>query len=881
ITKDNFVFQYWYLDDINVPYDFSTPVTTNLMINAYWLESFQVTFNPNNDDESIIIDVIEGSQVTRITDVTKEGYTFAYWFSTDDSTPYDFSTPVTDDLALNAKWELTEAGITALINEDIAYVESHLYLSDNQLNFARNGQVNNSFIVWMINSKHIMSNGVLVRISDELEDSTTNITARFLLNNVTIEKVFQIDLALKEVVISDKRSVSFENLTTEYDVIDGSMDLYFEEDGSIPYVKLDDFFGLIEGFIDPEVDFTKTLTSNEYMMEYQYYSVEEDHTYDLILTINTDENTISVNDPGFYWAYVYSTETNYGRHINYLSDYLDESNEEGGDLVFDLDDYGMDALFYEESLVLPFYLTNQLFAGSSYYNVCYNYDSLYGIYSLPKQGSDEYELINTSSMNGEQLPIDLVIHNFNMLAFNLDNFYGLRDILDIETYYDLLYANKTKLLSTSAKTFDNALFDLLYKTFDDPHTSYGSKSYFNSISWEGPSLTSLDQLGPRYRSLYVDGFWAVDDEIMAKWDFYSGSGAAYSENRPLYWFVDDEMTTVVLQLNDFSTSDIDEDNGFNSEMIANSFEGITQSLIPTINFGDKFFYYNSSTQTYDFSEIIIKHADMADYTDYQNALTNFGYVYNAENDFYTHTIDGHPYTLSIVYDAVYQVIYIGLIQAELPSEDIGDVFVTDIEDIIYADSAVYMEFIIEEILEENPLVENIVLDVTANGGGNVGALYRVVGFITDEPFKVTSMNVGTQSKSTSYIQIDGIQSYGNLNWALLTSHATYSAASELATIFMENDFGPILGVQSGGGSASITPVLLPNGTSFTMSSNNLNGYRTGSGTEEDPYVYSPNEFGITVDYEIPIGVNPETDRLYRLIYDNDTLMGYINQYYAD
>jgi len=868
ITKDLYAFEHWYVSDESIPYDFDTPVVSNLTLNAFWLEVFQVTFNKNNDTENMIVDATDGQSVARIADSTKENYTFAYWYITDDSVPYVFDTPITGDLALNAKWEITEAGIIALINQDIAYAEEHLYLSDYQLNYERTGQVNDSFIGWIVSSKYITSNGTLVRISDDTEDSIVAVTAIFTLKSTTIEKTFQIDLALKDVVIAETRSVPFENLTIEYDIADGNLDLYYEEGGSVPYVKLDDFFSLLRGFIDPDIDFTKTITSDEYEMEYQYYDEEEDYTYDLILTINTTENTISVNDPGFYWAYVYSSATNYGRHINYLRDYLDASDEEGGDLVYDLDDYGMDALFYEDSLVIPFNLTNQLFASPNYFNVYYNYDHLYSNYF---QGSDEDNLVGTSSMNGTTLPVDLVIHNFNMLAFNLDNFYGLRDIKEVDTYYDLLYANKTSLLSTRAKTFDNTLFNLIYKTFDDPHTNYASQSYFNFSTWDGPILNSLDQLGPRHRSLYEDGYWAVDDEIHYKWGYADS-------DRPLYWFADDEMKTAVITLNDFYTADITEDSVFNSEIITDLFEGVTQSLVPTMSFGDKFFYFNSGTLDYDFSEILVKHVDVTDYTNYQSVLTSFGYVYDAENDFYTMTINSLPYTLSLSYDEEYSAIYVGIIQAELPSEDIGDIFVTDSSDIAYTDSAVYMEFMLEEIVEASPLVENVILDLTDNGGGNSGALYRVVGFITDQPFKATSINVGTGRKTTSYVQIEGIDSYSSLNWALLTSSATYSAANKLATIFMENQLGPIIGVQPGGGAASITPVLLPNGTEFSMSSNSMYGYRTGAGTEEDPYVYTPNEFGVPVDYSVPIGDDLD-GHLYKLIYDNDTLQGIINDYY--
>jgi hypothetical protein len=59
-------------------------------------------------------------------------------------------------------------------------------------------------------------------------------------------------------------------------------------------------------------------------------------------------------------------------------------------------------------------------------------------------------------------------------------------------------------------------------------------------------------------------------------------------------------------------------------------------------------------------------------------------------------------------------------------------------------------------------------------------------------------------------------------------------------------------VQSGGGACSVTPVLLPNGSIFTMSSNNVLAIRTGSGSVNDPYVYNDTEFGLVPDHVISI-----------------------------
>ncbi len=881
--KEGYQFEYWYLDDVQVEYSFSTPVASDLSLNAYYVEVFEVTFDGQNGEDPVVVEVVSGDSASRIDDPSLDLYTFEYWYVEDDDVAYDFSEPITADLTLNAKWEISEDGIIALINEDIAYAEEHLYLSDYQLNFDRKGGVNNSFVSWIPYSDNISSSGVVVKVASDSDLAAGTVVAKFSLDGKVVEKTFNLDLSLPDVVLTEERSVPFENLTTEYDVANGNLDLYFEEDGSVPYVKIDDFFSLLQGFVDPSVEFSYDITDTTYEMSYVYTDTDTNTDYDLILTVDTVANTISVNDPGFYWAYVYSTETNYGRHIEYMdSEYADSYYSEGQDIIFDLNDYGMDALFYEDHLVLPYYLVNQLFAGSSYYNVYYNYDGLYGIYSLPGAGSEEYETIKTSSVNNSRMPADLVAHNFNMLAFNLDHFYGIRDLNGIESYYDLLYSNKTKFLSTAPDVFDSALDTFIAKTIDEAHTSYGYPSYFNKIDYQpGSSFggSTYEEyfaylntvMGPRVASFYIDGLYAVDDVISAKFNVYGSGWAADSVQKPIYWFVDEAKTTAVLSLNDFNTSDIEEDNAFNSSLLNIAFDHIADQVIPTIGFGDKFFYYNSSSQDENFGEILVKHVTDANVTAYRDALLSFGYTYDSDHDVYTNVLSSQTYTLKLVFDTDSEALYVGIVENEVAAEDLALYFPGDsLNDFFKADSAVFMEMMLEQIVKESPSVESVVLDLTFNTGGNVGALYRVVGFITDDPFKSSSISVDTKSNSTSYIDIDaGIPSYDYLDWGLLISPVTFSAANEMATIFLENDLGPIIGVKSSGGSASITPVLLPSGTAFTMSSNNMNGYRTGSGTEADPYVYHSNEYGIDPTYPTDI-----TE-----LYDEAKILDALAQYY--
>ena len=841
--------------------------------------TYTVTFNSDGGTAVTSLTVDENALVTEPANPTKEGYVFEYWYVTDSEVEYDFTTPVTSNITLTASWaldvpsELTDA---EKIQLDIADVEALMFVDEYQLNLPSKGRASRSSIKWTSSSNYISSTGYIIPIPATETATTGRITGEFTLNGVKVTRTYDIPLApMREVEIAETRSVSFENLTTEYTVADGDVNLYFEEDGSVPYIKLVDFFALLEGFIDPEVELTFTKGEGTLEIFYQYYDEDEDVTYDLILTVNAEDNTIITNDPGFYWAYVYSTETNYGRHITYDTDNPDNHYVEGTDVVYDLDLYNMDIAVYDGDVVLPYYIVNQLFAGSSYYNVYFNNDGLFGIYSLPQEGTMEYRTIKTSTMNNKKMPADLLVHTFNMLAFDLDYFYGLKDIMEVDTYYDLLYSQRNKILNNDPEEFDYAIRDLLLKSIDEPHTSYGYPSYYNKSDWSGPEQNDLNYYGARFQSWYYAGYVAVDNVIGATWGEAASGWNASSSARPHYWFLDD--VTVMLNLDDFNTADIEESATYDAILANNVLKTPDISVVlPVINQGTKYFYYNNSDDKNNKLEVLVKGLSASDVTTYGDALVALGYTYVLETTTNLSKINGYyqllipaddlnaaqSYMVQIAYDEDMNLFYLGVMNKVPTSFTATWPFVVDFADIVNSDSAVYMEMMLDQIMVLSPNLENIILDLSWNTGGNIGALYRIVGFITDQPFEVSGIDRDTGGMSTSHILIEGIPSYAHLNWALLITPVTFSAANEMATIFMANDLGPIVGKTSGGGACSITPILLPNGTAFTMSSNNIGAYRTGTGTEQDPYVYQNNEFGITPDYAIDIN----------LIYDAETLL---------
>jgi uncharacterized repeat protein (TIGR02543 family) len=96
---------------------------TNVVLVAQWLDisTYVVTFNYTYGDGGVTrvveTDVEEGSTVWAPVEPKRLGYTFLGWFKADAEKAFDFSTPITDDVTLIARWELKVYTVSYNLNE--------------------------------------------------------------------------------------------------------------------------------------------------------------------------------------------------------------------------------------------------------------------------------------------------------------------------------------------------------------------------------------------------------------------------------------------------------------------------------------------------------------------------------------------------------------------------------------------------------------------------------------------------------------------------------------------------------------------------------------------------------------------------------------------
>ena len=122
-VKEGYIFIGWFEDEII--FDFDTPITKDHILYADWeiieIATYTVTFIDGTNVEEVEVD--EGEMVTEPEDPIRDGFSFEGWFEEGATEKFDFDTPITADITLNAKWATT----TITNSDDIFAPELKIY----------------------------------------------------------------------------------------------------------------------------------------------------------------------------------------------------------------------------------------------------------------------------------------------------------------------------------------------------------------------------------------------------------------------------------------------------------------------------------------------------------------------------------------------------------------------------------------------------------------------------------------------------------------------------------------------------------------------------------------------------------------------------------
>lgn len=108
LTEEGYTFDGWYTDDnYSKKFDFTKPIKSNTTVYAKWTANdYEVSFITEHGNAPTSQNVPYNGTATDPGKLKAEGYTFIGWYADEaHKTKFDFSTPITGDTKIYARWE--------------------------------------------------------------------------------------------------------------------------------------------------------------------------------------------------------------------------------------------------------------------------------------------------------------------------------------------------------------------------------------------------------------------------------------------------------------------------------------------------------------------------------------------------------------------------------------------------------------------------------------------------------------------------------------------------------------------------------------------------------------------------------------------------------
>ena len=122
LEKDGYIFLEWQLD--GEKYNFSNPVTEDLILTAKWMKEEYITINYNTDSIYKIdsIEILKGSVLENIPFAYKDGYEFIGWYI--DDKLYN-KEPLYNNVILTAKYNVKKINDEYKVKDNVLIIDSY------------------------------------------------------------------------------------------------------------------------------------------------------------------------------------------------------------------------------------------------------------------------------------------------------------------------------------------------------------------------------------------------------------------------------------------------------------------------------------------------------------------------------------------------------------------------------------------------------------------------------------------------------------------------------------------------------------------------------------------------------------------------------------
>lgn len=195
------------------------------------------------------------------------------------------------------------------------------------------------------------------------------------------------------------------------------------------------------------------------------------------------------------------------------------------------------------------------------------------------------------------------------------------------------------------------------------------------------------------------------------------------------------------------------------------------------------------------------------------------------------------------------------------TEDICDLIKKNYTSIQNDIKTEYYLYCVNKMIKENPEVENVILDMSNNGGGACRTAVATLAWMLGEvQTNITNSITGAKCSSVYVCDInadgkfDENDTIKDKKLFCLISPASFSCGNMVPAMLKSSDRVVLLGETSGGGSACVYPTMAADSTTFRISSR---------------YVMSENKNGS--NYDIDKGIEPHVRLQPETLYDRETI----------